>query len=727
MSSLIENALAYAQRDWAVFPLHNINAAGNCSCGKLECSSAGKHPRTPQGLKNATVDSAVINNWWSTWPEANIAICTGAVSGIAVLDIDGAEGEASLTELEARHGKLPETLIAITGKGRHFLFEHPGEDVKSKSGVAWNGSKIDARGDGGYIVAAPSNHVSGRQYAWQNPDISPVPMPAWLIEVINAKNIKPISSKAGTRKQEPAYKGHDPIPDGERNSTLASLAGSMRRRGMSAEAILDALLAENQQRCNPPLEDDEVCAIANSISNYDAANDADWIKQSLNDVGNAERLIKAHGADVRFIPGQKRWLKWDRERWHYDTSGHVMEISKNVVRAIFIEAASCPDSEMILSISRHAKQSMQQPRLKAMVSLAETDPAIVVEPAVIDANPWLLGVDNGIVDLRTGKLGAADREHMILRYSPVSYDLGAECLNFLGFLDTIFDGDQDLISFMQRIMGYCLTGDTSEQCIFFLYGKGGNGKSTLTGILGELLGDYARQASSDMLMQKLNGRSQSNDLARLNGARAVIASEIEDGSFLAETLVKEMTGGDTITARFLYGEFFEFKPQFKMLVCGNHKPIIKGEDEGIWRRMRLIPFTVTIPPEKRDKHLMQKLRAELPGILQWTIQGCLSWQKHGLNPPQIVTAAVDAYRTEMDLIGVWLDDRCDLGADHTGKASDLYGSYGWWAEANGFRKLSSTSFGRKLGERFTKGRGSDGVVYHGVMVRVHAQNRDYVG
>jgi putative DNA primase/helicase len=260
-------------------------------------------------------------------------------------------------------------------------------------------------------------------------------------------------------------------------------------------------------------------------------------------------------------------------------------------------------------------------------------------------------------------------------------------------------GDDALIKYIQRAVGYSLTGHTSEQCLFFLYGTGANGKSTFLNILQNLLGDYSMVIDPETIMSKNGGGGATPELARLRGARVLVTNEVEEGKYLAENRIKQMTGGDTIVARALYQEPFEFKPEFKIWMAGNHKPLIKGTDHAIWRRINLIPFTVTIPKEEQDKKLAEKLRAELPGILQWAVAGCREWRKQGLNPPKQVKAAVDAYRDEMDTLGHWIEEKCRFDTSFKTESSSLYQSYKSWCMINGHSPQSKTRFGRALGDR----------------------------
>ena len=272
-------------------------------------------------------------------------------------------------------------------------------------------------------------------------------------------------------------------------------------------------------------------------------------------------------------------------------------------------------------------------------------------------------------------------------------------------------GNTELIQFLQRAVGYALTAQTIEQVLFFLYGTGANGKSTFLETVKAVLGDYAQQMPTDTLMSK-DKSSIPNDIARLKGARFVAAMETEEGKRLSEVQVKQLTGGDTLSARFMRAEFFDFTPTHKLFVGTNHKPLIRGTDYAIWRRIRLIPFIVTIPPEERDKNLPIKLRDELSGILAWAVRGCLDWQENGLGEPDAVKGATESYRKDMDILSEFLDERCALGTGLKVKAGDLYAAYKNWSEASGEYPVSQTRFGTQMVERGFEKKKSDGIIWY---------------
>ena len=398
-----------------------------------------------------------------------------------------------------------------------------------------------------------------------------------------------------------------------------------------------------------------------------------------------------------------------------------MERAKQTIRSMFSEAGAITDTAQRQALLRHAEKSLQLPRLTAMIKLAESIQSLIARTSDLDSDPMLLGVLNGVVDLRTGTLRTARREDLMTKQAPVSFDGEARCPQFEQFASQVLDGDRDLLDYFQRVVGYSLTGKTSEQCLFFLYGTGANGKSTMLNVLKALLGDdYAKQSPSETLMAAKHGKSASNDLARLQGARLVLSNEVEEGSRLSESLIKQMTGGDPIPARYLYAEFFEFVPQFKLAIAGNHQPVIRGEDHGIWRRLHLVPFTVTIPAEERDPQLQEKLLTELPGILNWAIKGCLEWQTGGLNPPPVILKAVEEYREDMDILGHWIEECCKEGSGLQAGATRAYQSYKAWAHRQGHHALSGSAFGRRLAERYPRKRTNTGRVYEGLEVTLDA-------
>jgi putative DNA primase/helicase len=419
----------------------------------------------------------------------------------------------------------------------------------------------------------------------------------------------------------------------------------------------------------------------------------------LSDVSNAEALVHTHGPDLHYCYAWNTWLTWTGTHWQRDRTGEVMRRAKQTVKRLAARAEQYDTDAEVKALLSHVKTSLATGRLKGMVELAASEPTMPIQPEALDADPWLLNCTNGTLDLRTGQLHPHQRTDLLTKCLPLPYDPQATCPTWGAFLDRVMAGQPALVAFLQRAAGYALTGDTSEQCLFLLYGTGANGKSTFLDTLLALVGDYGTHAEFSTFVVRSQDTSVRNDLAALRGARVVAAVEVSEGKRFAEALVKQLTGQDTLTARFLFQEFFQFKPQCKVFLACNHKPVIRGTDHAIWRRIRLVPFTVTIPDAEQDRHLAATLRAELPGILTWAVQGCLAWQRDGLAPPPAVYQATAGYRYEMDVVGQCLTEHCLVGPSYRVPATPLYEAYRHWCDASGDAASGQRAFGMGLSER----------------------------
>ena len=417
------------------------------------------------------------------------------------------------------------------------------------------------------------------------------------------------------------------------------------------------------------------------------------------DLGNVERLVRDHGGDVRYVHDMGRWLAWDRNRWISDhDEAAVTNRVHAVVRTMHRQAADPAFTGDRKALKTHASASESTAKIAAVVKAAKVQMSLRVETADLDADPMLLGVRNGTIDLRTGQLRSADRADLITQQAPVDYDPDATCPRWLATLKRL-QPDPEMQAFLQRVIGYALTGDVDEQVMFLVYGRGANGKTVLLETIRQMLGGYAQKAPTELLLARPGGTDVTNDVAGLRGARFVAAAESDEGRRLAEGRVKEVTGDEVLKARFLHKEFFEFKPVCKVFLVTNHRPRISGTDDGIWRRLVLLPFTQYISAAERDKALGRKLRDELPGILAWAVRGCLEWQRQGLNPPPLVRSANTEYRAEQDVLGAFLDERCVSREGVSVGATPLYAEYQSWAQNNGHGAVSQTAFGMKLRER----------------------------
>jgi len=417
------------------------------------------------------------------------------------------------------------------------------------------------------------------------------------------------------------------------------------------------------------------------------------------DLGNCRRFARDWRYHARYIPPWKSYIVWDGKRWLRDEVGQAVEMAKATVHGIYREAAYAETDDDRKALAKHARKSEAASRIMAMLELARSEPGIPATADDFDRDPMSITVDNGTLDLRVGGALRPHRQSdMITKLLPVAYDPAAACPRWDAFLMQIMDGKAEVVRFLQKAIGYSLTGLTREQVFFLLHGSGSNGKSTMIEVLTTMLGDYASMASMDTFMQK-DRETIPNDIARLHGVRFVAATESEHRKRLAEALVKSLTGGDRVVARFLNKEFFEFTPRFKIFLATNHLPNIRGRERAIWRRIRVIPFTVTIPDDEQDKDFVSKLAAEYPGILRWAVEGCRLWQDEGLAMPDEIKTAIAAYRSESDVLGAFLDERCDLEPALSATASTLFEAYTKWAKRGREYEMSQTAFGRALTER----------------------------
>ncbi|MCL4502029.1 MAG: phage/plasmid primase, P4 family [Deltaproteobacteria bacterium] len=428
---------------------------------------------------------------------------------------------------------------------------------------------------------------------------------------------------------------------------------------------------------------------------------------TMSDLGNARRLVALHGRDLLYSHLSKKWFIWSGKNWAVDSSGEVERRAKSTVGEIYREAAEATDLKVREALGKWALACEDSKRIIAMMRLAQSEPGMPVAPAQFDADSWLLNCQNGTVDLRTGELKPHDPADLLTCLAPVDYEPDRPCPEWEKFLYQVMLVEErpevadDMVNFLLRALGYSLTGSCQEQCLFMLWGAGANGKSTLLELIAKVLGTYSRNTPVETLLARNKGGEIPTDVARLDGPRFVTAKEVDRGRRLSESLVKELVGQDTITARFLYGEYFDFKPQFKLWIATNNKPRISGSDNSIWRRIMFLPFLLNVPKEEQDAELPEKLWAEAPGILAWLVRGCLLWQEMGLDPPQEVLEATAEYRAEMDVLAEFLEAKCLKGGTLAVSAADLYKAYQDWAEEQGLtekERLKKRSFGLALGE-----------------------------
>jgi putative DNA primase/helicase len=440
------------------------------------------------------------------------------------------------------------------------------------------------------------------------------------------------------------------------------------------------------------------------------------------DTYNARALVRDHGANLRYCYPWKAWLVWTGTHWQRDTSGVVMRLAKQTVKAM---AGLLPslDDKQAFALLAHIKASLTTAKLKAMLENAQSEEGMAVQPDEFDRDLFLLNVANGTIDLRTGTLRETTRSDLLTKCLTIAYDPTATCPRWEAFVTRAMGGKQGLVAFLHRAVGYSLTGSTIEQCLFILHGPTKTGKTTFLARLRSLLGPYGTQADMESFMHKDRPEVR-NDLADLAGRRVVCAVESQEGRRLNESLIKQLTGGvDQVKARFLFEEYFTYTPQYKIFIGTNHKPVIKDTNQAIWERIRLVPFIVQIPPKERDKKLDDALQAELPGILAWAVRGCLDWQQRGdLEPPPEVLNATKEWQDESDVIGRFLAERCVMLRQAQVRAQPLWDAYKAWCETNGETWEKQTAFGIKLGERGFEKKQSHGIVYMGLGLRSDDQD-----
>ena len=437
---------------------------------------------------------------------------------------------------------------------------------------------------------------------------------------------------------------------------------------------------------------------------------------NLTDSGNAECLAVLFTDRLRYCHTRRKWQRWDGARWAIDVDGEVNRAAINSARARYHSATAINDLALREKLSRWAITSENAGRIETAINIARSLDTFRTTIEQYDRNPMLTGSPNATIDLCTTMGRAPNRDDYISMQLGTSYDPEAACPRWKQFLNEIFNNDSELIAYIQRTIGYSLTGDTREQKLFLCYGGGANGKSVFLDILGWLLGDYAAVTSFHTF--DAGRRSEStNDLAALKGKRIVVVIETNEDRRLDEARVKTVTGQDVITCRFLYGEYFEYRPQFKLWLAMNHKPVIRGTDRGIWRRIHLIPFTQNFE-QRADSQLSLKLKAELPGILNWALEGLRAWHSHGIGTCQAVREATEDYRSESDVVAHWLEEHTESGNSYYMPASSAYKSYQSWCTDTGVRPFNMTLWGRRMAEKgLNKERCRSGVVYHGLRIK----------
>lgn len=564
----------------------------------------------------------------------------------------------------------------------------------------------------------------GAFFDWQSLADTNTPLPL----------IKPLNGASNPFADMPSnlFSGGCEIAEGGRNDSLFKIGSAMRGEGKELDEISGELMQRNAELCKPPLDNSEVLTIANSVCKYEPGKGA--VKPAPNNIeisireasgvtelAMAKAIAKAYGGGFHSIAEAGNWriaepvtglwiedFSGQIDRWFYSLLEQGKEMAFTMIRE-----RNDSGAKLLAAILKAERQNF----IGGAKSLLRALDGVTVRQALFDSDPYLVGFRGGkCCNLKNGEIRGISPNDHLTKTLGAEYVPGAVCLLWEQKLFEWCCGDAELVRFLQVWVGYCLSGLTEFQGLLFLFGGGANGKSVFVNIVLQLLGNYAKTLPSESLMMKNNDSGATNDIARLAGARLVTSVELPEGRIFNENLIKSLTGGDVVSARFLYGEFFEFTPFLKLAISGNHKPIIRGNDLGIWRRINLVPFVAKV--EKPDPDLTNKLKGELSGVLNWALTGWRIYQAEGLVIPDAVKRESLEYRQEMDIVGQWLDQCTTPAIGNKIKAADFYNSFKFWAEENGFFCPNSSAFGRKLAGRVDNARDGKGRYY--VDVRLSA-------
>lgn len=683
--STLEAALACAARGWHVFP-----------CGP------DKRPLTEHGFLDATTDRAAVRAMWKTHPDASVAVATGA-SALVVVDLDCKHGQPGLDEWHKLKERLgadidATTLVETPSGGMHVYYRANGHKVGSTAGRLAPG--IDTRAEGGYVIAAGS---PGYLYVDDHGPEVISGMPNALAKRLAYSPARPASGVSLAGK----------IVEGKRDSTLASLAGTMRRRGLSEDAIYAALAAENKTSCKPPLADAQVRKIAGSVARYEPATTVSPAPmEDLTDTGNANVFVRLMGDRVRHVAAWDAWLVFDGLRWTRDATHLAESLVGEALLTRFDEAAKAADIETSKKLAAWAASSRSAAKQVAALQVARSDRRIVARPEGLDRDPYLFNVQNGTLDLRTGKLRLHDPADLITKLAPVAYDPAARSDLWERVLTEATDADEALQTMLQRFAGSALTGDCRDEKLFMFHGPTASMKSTFLAAFAATLGDYAYAADPEAFLSRGHQvGGPRDDIAGMEGARLVVVAEFDRGRKMAEALLKQLTGGDRIRARHLYQAAREFSFTAKIAMHSNHIPRLSDDDGAVWRRFLVIHFKHSIPADRQDPSVKARLcnpAVSGAAILAWALRGCLDWQREGLGETPAVTAATAAVRLSMDPLADFLEEHCVFEAAVWTASKELRGAYERWAGDYRQQRIGPKEWGQRLTSRGLESRKNRG-------------------
>lgn len=695
----------YAKMGWKVFPCHYIKD-GACSCGNANCTSPGKHPRTKNGVSDATTDIEQLRAWWAQNPYVNWALATGKESGVFVVDVDyGKGGYESWGEYLQKHSLNIDTLMASTGGGgQHFLFDYP-TGARIGNRVNWLPG-VDIRGDGGYVILAPGNHISGNSYQWMNWGAQrPTSAPQAIVESI-------IGRGGGLGAQHGALGDTDKlilegVQEGSRDDQIFRAACKWRRQmGDGAKAAITALVLMMARNSTPPFPDDEALAKVEQAFKQDRSDliddslfsgggrgsddddgdgDDDGTMFRLTDHGLRDRFVRAYGDDYRWAVG-RGWFKWTDVGWVSIPEEVIREQVEEVPDMVRADIPKADDPSMRARIARFADASESASTINNILALTKNEGKMRLTAEDFDAVPHELACRNGMIDLRTGDIRPFRRDDLFTRNTGIVYDPSFALPQWEQFLTTSTQGDDEMIEYLQMAAGYTLTGSVAEECFFIISGPRQSGKSTFMSGLESAMGTYADVSSADTFMKKWGqGEAPREEVVKFVGARLISTEEIPEGERFNDAFIKRITGGTTLTARLLYQEAFSFMPQFKLWMATNHDPVTS--DSAMFRRIKRIPFSHTIPEGERDPKLKAMLKDREVGaraILAWAVQGAVKYYQHNrlLTPSSIRMSTTD-YQMAQDTFSHFLNETYNVSPGNEIPFSTFYNHYTlWMKEAN---------------------------------------------
>jgi putative DNA primase/helicase len=603
---------------------------------------------------------------------------------------------------------------------------------------------LELRSTGGQTLVPPSTHPDGDEYVW-NGSLDPTSIDGDDL----VRRVHRLGAACLLTQHWPAPP--EPGKHGCRHDVANALAGMLVRGGWPDEHVekFVSIVAEAAGDEEAKSRAKAALATAKKIEMGGKATGGpalvkllgadvvehvrDWLgirthvetvesEEHLTELGLADRIVREHGSNMRFVWGWNSWIAWDGKRWMPQAEGDIWQMAKATVRPLLSEASKLPEGDARKAAVRFAMIAERDRTMRSALSLARSEDVIAIKPELLNQDTYLLNTPTGIVDLRSGTVRSHDPGALLTKLCPTVYDMDALAPTWERFLLRVFDQDFGIIGFVQRLMGYAATGSCRENLLPILHGTGANGKSTLTTAIMDVLGqDYAGPIAHSLLFQESKD-SHPTAVADLYGKRVAVTHELDSGTRLAEGLVKALTGGDRIKARRMREDLWEFIPTHTLFLATNTKPVVRGTDEGIWRRLKLIPFNVQIPEAERDTELGDKLRAEAPGILGWIVAGARDWHEHGLDTPAAVQSATAAYRSSSDVIGQFVAECCVVNPTIETTAKNLYEKYETWHKNQiGGKPLSQTTFGRCLGERgFVRLSTERPIAWSGIGVAVEA-------